>query len=1155
MAEQVIGRAVVETVVDGSGISAGFADIRAEVGRFQQAVGQGVSQAAQQVTDATTKLDSVTGRYVKSIEREIAAVTLSREAYRAWEAQVKNVSEGVYAPLVSRLQEAISARNAEAKAALDAAQVQKAEAAAKAATESADRKAALAKADYIAKLREEIAVFGMTPQQRDLRSSEQRGGPEAAQLTLQLQNLKAAQEAVAETAQREAAAQRDAARAKAESEAADMRAKQTKDTYLASLREEIRLALLTPDQRAQRVAGQRGGPEAAQLVAQLQNVTAAQESANRAARDQAAALNSADAARRQFIEGVERQARAIGKTNSELLEMRAAELGVANSVAPAIAALRKQEQALAQNSKALAGNNMSQKQYNAALRGVPAQITDIVVSLQGGQAPLTVLLQQGGQLKDMFNGIVPAIRAVGGAVLDLLTNRLVVAGAAVAALTYAYYQGSQEQDNFVKGLATTGDRAGVTVGQLTAAARAVSTLVGTQAQAAGALNALVTAGGVTGIQDLTRYAETAVRAQRLLGTAVEDTAKAYADLGKDPVRAVERLNETMSFLTQRQYEQIRALADNNRQTEAAAVAQRAYDRAVNDAASAVEQNLGIVQRAWRAAGDAAAWAWDKFLGIGRAPQFADKINEVEANLRRISQMEALFGAGSGGARKASEDERAALNRNQLRQMENAMDKARSVEDNRAAIAATEDVKRWEDRAKGVSAVDRELKKYRASLEAIRKVNPESASLDPARVKATEAAIRAANAGPKAAAPKQFQDDEATRYLIRLKEVQGALAAQLESENKLTDAQKERAKFEAQIVELRGKGKLTDDQKSLVRDQGKIRAQLDVNVAVAEEVRLKAEREKLDKAAAERAAQYAAAYERLQATIATNAESRSEAITKALSGVGRGDVERQRLEDQRQLNREFDKYVLQLERAAITAGRSVDGTQVAAIRAQQAAALAEAQNYYAALDALQSDWTNGATRALENYYDSSRNIADQIGEAFTNAFDGLEDVLNDFANTGKLSFSNLAQSIVADINRIIIKAQIMGPLTQALQGQMSSGSGFGGLLSGGLSALFGGGFTAGGTQGMSWSYPKAGGGWAPANSLQYVNENGPELLTMNGRTALMMGKQGGQVTPTGAGGGRLVTLHYHAAPGVDRRTNQQYAADAARQLAIADQRNN
>ena len=67
-----------------------------------------------------------------------------------------------------------------------------------------------------------------------------------------------------------------------------------------------------------------------------------------------------------------------------------------------------------QGKKALNAYGISQKQFEFAMRGVPAQMTDIFVSLQGGQNPLTVFLQQGGQLKDMFGGIKPAAAALGG---------------------------------------------------------------------------------------------------------------------------------------------------------------------------------------------------------------------------------------------------------------------------------------------------------------------------------------------------------------------------------------------------------------------------------------------------------------------------------------------------------------------------------------------------------------------------------------------------------------------------------------------------------------------------------------------------------------------------------------------------------------------
>ena len=113
----------------------------------------------------------------------------------------------------------------------------------------------------------------------------------------------------------------------------------------------------------------------------------------------------------------------------------------------------------------------SAAQTAAALRMVPAQFTDIVVSLQAGQSPLTVLLQQGGQLKDMFGGAGPAARALGGYVLGLV-NPTTLLAAAVGVLGVAYYQGSKEQDNFNRSIIMSGNLAGVTASKLADMAKA-----------------------------------------------------------------------------------------------------------------------------------------------------------------------------------------------------------------------------------------------------------------------------------------------------------------------------------------------------------------------------------------------------------------------------------------------------------------------------------------------------------------------------------------------------------------------------------------------------------------------------------------------------------------------------------------------------------
>ena len=139
---------------------------------------------------------------------------------------------------------------------------------------------------------------------------------------------------------------------------------------------------------------------------------------------------------------------------------------------------------------------LSAKQMRAAMQGLPAQFTDIFTSLASGQAPITVLLQQGGQLKDMFGGVGPAARAMGGYVAGLV-NPLTLAGTAVAALATAWAQGDAESARYRTALALTGHAAGVTAGELQAMAKAASEAAGTtQGSAAAVMIQLAESGRV-----------------------------------------------------------------------------------------------------------------------------------------------------------------------------------------------------------------------------------------------------------------------------------------------------------------------------------------------------------------------------------------------------------------------------------------------------------------------------------------------------------------------------------------------------------------------------------------------------------------------------------------------------------------------------------
>ena len=98
------------------------------------------------------------------------------------------------------------------------------------------------------------------------------------------------------------------------------------------------------------------------------------------------------------------------------------------------------------------------KEIAFSMRGLPAQFTDIAVSLQGGQKPLTVMLQQGGQLKDMFGGVGAAAKAMGGYILSLLTPLNMIL-ASIAGLGFLAYKGYNEMYELNKALTLSGKSA------------------------------------------------------------------------------------------------------------------------------------------------------------------------------------------------------------------------------------------------------------------------------------------------------------------------------------------------------------------------------------------------------------------------------------------------------------------------------------------------------------------------------------------------------------------------------------------------------------------------------------------------------------------------------------------------------------------------
>ncbi len=75
-------------------------------------------------------------------------------------------------------------------------------------------------------------------------------------------------------------------------------------------------------------------------------------------------------------------------------------------------------------------------------------------------------------------------------------------------------------------------------------------------------------------------------------------------------------------------------------------------------------------------------------------------------------------------------------------------------------------------------------------------------------------------------------------------------------------------------------------------------------------------------------------------------------------------------------------------------------------------------------------------ALKRYTDEAADVWKQYADAATTALKGLEDVFVDLCKTGKLNFTNLADSIISDLIRIQLRANITGPLSSWISGLFS-----------------------------------------------------------------------------------------------------------------------
>ncbi|HCT3155160.1 TPA: phage tail length tape measure family protein [Citrobacter koseri] len=461
-------------------------------------------------------------------------------------------------------------------------------------------------------------------------------------------------------------------------------------------------------------------------------------------------------------------------------------------------------------SEQLKNTGMSAKQTAFAMRMLPAQMTDIVVGLSTGQSPFMVLMQQGGQLKDMFGGIGPAIKGVSSYVMGLI-NPFTLAAAAVGVLGVAYYKGTQEQDAFNKSLILTGNQVGKTSGQLAdIAARAGVAANSTTGKAASTLNLLVESGKVAG-DSLERVTTAVVKTSEATGIATDKLVDDFNKIAADPVEAITKLNDQYHFLTLATYNQIKALQDEGNQQEAARVATDAYATTMQQRAADIQDNLGYLEKAWNGLTGAAKGAWDAMLGVGREQSLEQRLADAtkKANDARGKAVGNIFGVPGWQTEAA-----AAANF-----LQSAIDLQGDL--TKVVAAGREE----QDKAiKIQQEADRVNQQFLSNADKRNKaIQQQKKFLDAGAISADQYAKNIARINemykdpksPTAAKGKAYSEDAATRLLDQLNQQTSAMQSQLDASDKLTSATQARVKFEQQIADLKSKTQLTADQKSLL----------------------------------------------------------------------------------------------------------------------------------------------------------------------------------------------------------------------------------------------------------------------------------------------------------------------------------------------------
>ncbi|EFD4269711.1 phage tail tape measure protein, partial [Escherichia coli] len=683
------------------------------------------------------------------------------------------------------------------------------------------------------------------------------------------------------------------------------------------------------------------------------------------------------------------------------------------------------EQGLSRQALAAQKAGISVGQYKAAMRTLPAQFTDIATQLAGGQNPWLILLQQGGQVKDSFGGMIPMFRGLAGAITLPMVGVTSLA-VATGALVYAWYQGDSTLSAFNKTLVLSGNQSGLTADRMLTLSRAGQAAGLTFNQARESLAALVNA-GVRGGEQFDAINQSVARFASASGVEVDKVAEAFGKLTTDPTSGLIAMVRQFRNVTA---EQIAYVAQLQRSGDEAGALQAANDIATkgfDEQTRRLKENMGTLETWADKTGKAFKSMWDAILDIGRPESSADMLASAQKAFDEADKKwqwyqsrsqrrgkTASFRANLQGAWNDRENARLGL---AAATLQSDMEKAGELAARDRAERDASQLKYTGEAQKAYERLLTPLEKYTARQEELNKalkdgkiLRADYNTLMAAAKKDYESTLKKPKSSGVKVSAGERQEDQAHAALLALETELRTLEKHSGANEKISRQRRDLWKAESQYAVLKEaatKRQLSEQEKSLLAHKDET---LEYKRQLAE-LGDKVEYQKRLNELAQQAVRF---------------EEQQSAKQAAISAKARGLTDRQ-------AQRESEAQRL----------RDVYGDNPAAL----AKATSALKNTRSAEEQLRGSWMAGLKSGWGEWAESATDSFSQVKSAATQTFDGIAQNMAAMLTGAEADWRGFTRSVLSMMTEILLKQAMVG-----IVGRI--GSAIGGAFGGGASASSG-----------------------------------------------------------------------------------------------------